>query len=189
MTTKNGGPRTPEGKAISSRNAIKHGVTSNELYVLQNENPEAWAQLLAEANEEFHPETPFESQIVEEIAFAKWRLRRSWHIERALFNNQMEEQADTLESRFDKIDEGSRQGHAYKALSDHSTSITNLGRYQTRLERAYDRNVRNLRELRAAREQKNAKRTRAHSQLPKAPVTTNIAPPPGELPSDFTRIT
>ena len=42
MNNKLGGPRTEQGKARSSQNATKHGLRSNKMFVLQNENPEAW---------------------------------------------------------------------------------------------------------------------------------------------------
>jgi hypothetical protein len=181
MKPRSGGPRTPEGKAISSRNATKHGITSSHVFILQNENLEAWATMLAEVTAEFEPETPFEHQLIEEIAFAKFRLRRGWSIESGLINNHMDDHADTLHQKYDNVDEGSRQGHAFRTLSDDSAALANLARYQTRLERSYDRAVRNLRELRADREKKNAKRTA------KKPVSENA--PVHELPSDFARIT
>jgi hypothetical protein len=41
------GPITEAGKAKSSRNALKHGLTGRRMYVLQNEHPQAWAELVA----------------------------------------------------------------------------------------------------------------------------------------------
>ena len=152
-------PKTPQGKAISSRNATKHGLNSNQLFVLQNENPEAWNTLLNETIQEFQPETPFENRLVKEIAFAKWRLQRAWHIENSLMNNEMDDQAETLATRYEDLPETSRQGFAFRALSDNSRSFANLDRYQTRLDRAYHRAVKGLHELRENRKIKISKRT------------------------------
>jgi len=41
------GPRTPEGKAVSARNATRHGLTSG-FRILPSEDPEAYHQLLAD---------------------------------------------------------------------------------------------------------------------------------------------
>jgi hypothetical protein len=152
-------PKTPEGKAISSRNALKHGLNSNQLFVLQNENPEAWNALLEETTQEFQPETPFEHRIIREIAFTKWRLQRAWHIEQSLMNNEMDTQAEGPDTKYEDLKETSRQGFAFRSPSDNSKSFANLDRYQTRLERAYHRAVKGLRELRENRKQKIAKRT------------------------------
>ena len=63
-----GGPQTAAGKINSSQNAVKHGITSNKMYVLQNENPAAWAELLDICVEQFRPTNRYERTIVEEIA-------------------------------------------------------------------------------------------------------------------------
>ena len=111
-------PKTPEGKAISSRNAVKHGLNSNQLFVLQNENPEAWNALLEETIQEFQPETPFEHRIIREIAFTKWRLQRAWHIEQSLMNNEMDNQAEDLDTKYEDLKETSRQGFAFRSISE-----------------------------------------------------------------------
>jgi hypothetical protein len=48
------GPITPEGKARSSQNAIKHGLQSN-LVVLRNENKEAYQTVLQSYYDRFKP--------------------------------------------------------------------------------------------------------------------------------------
>ena len=55
MQNELGGPKTEQGKARSSQNALKHGLTSRKLFLLQHENPEHWKQLLADFSEEFQP--------------------------------------------------------------------------------------------------------------------------------------
>ena len=69
MNNKLGGPRTEQGKARSSQNATKHELRSNKMFVLQNENPEAWQTMLDACVEEFQPMSAFERKLVEEIAF------------------------------------------------------------------------------------------------------------------------
>ena len=63
MNNKLGGPRTEQGKARSSQNATRHGLRSNKLFVLQNENPEAWQEMLDACVEEFQPVNEFEQRL------------------------------------------------------------------------------------------------------------------------------
>lgn len=69
------GPRTPEGRAASSRNATRHGVLSNH-FVAGHENHDLFARLLDDLIAEFQPETSMESLLVERLAMLFWRERR-----------------------------------------------------------------------------------------------------------------
>ncbi len=69
------GPRTAEGKAASSMNATKHGLSSNKI-VLPGESRAAYDRLLDTLMEEHDPGTPTEALLVEEMAQAHWRLNR-----------------------------------------------------------------------------------------------------------------
>ena len=48
------GPKTPEGKAASSRNATRHGLTG-VFHVLPHEDPAEFEQLAAAVRDEFRP--------------------------------------------------------------------------------------------------------------------------------------
>lgn len=143
------GPVTEAGKAKSSQNALKHGGLSNRMFVLQNENPEAWQEFLALCVETFKPTTGFEQKLVEEIASAKWRLRRLLCVENATIDLKMDEQAASFNATFANQDEAARQAIAIETLTA-SGPLNHYSRYQTRLERSYERAVRSLREVRAA---------------------------------------
>lgn len=69
------GPRTPEGRAASSKNAITHGVLSNK-FLAGHESNEAFQVLLEGLIAEFEPETAIESLLVERLAMLFWRERR-----------------------------------------------------------------------------------------------------------------
>lgn len=78
------GPRTPEGKRISSQNATKLGIFSREL--LLNEESEAELQVLARAvRADLQPRGPIESSLVDLIISVLWRLRRLLRIEAGIF--------------------------------------------------------------------------------------------------------
>jgi hypothetical protein len=79
------GPRTEEGKAASSRNALKHGLRSDQL-ILFDETAEGFETFHAELSDSFAPGDAAESILVERIAVAHWRLRRVWRAEAAAFN-------------------------------------------------------------------------------------------------------
>ena len=69
------GPRTAEGKAASSLNAMSHGLTSR-MAVLPGEDPAQFQHLRRSLLKEHQPATPTEKLLVEEMAQAHWRLDR-----------------------------------------------------------------------------------------------------------------
>ena len=69
------GPRTPEGRAISSANATRHGVLSSN-FVAAHENGALFAELRTQLMDEFEPATPLELMLVERLAMLFWRERR-----------------------------------------------------------------------------------------------------------------
>ncbi|HME10870.1 MAG TPA: hypothetical protein VKG25_27690 [Bryobacteraceae bacterium] len=69
------GPRTAEGKAASSMNAMSHGLTSR-MVVLPGEDSAQFQFLRRGLLKEHQPSTPTEKLLVEEMAQAHWRLER-----------------------------------------------------------------------------------------------------------------
>jgi len=69
------GPRSPEGKLRSSRNALRHGLTAASP-VLPTEDPAAFETHRRAFLDEYQPATPTETQLVEELSDTSWRLRR-----------------------------------------------------------------------------------------------------------------
>ena len=81
------GPRTSQGKAASSMNALQHGLTSSKI-LLPGENSAEFQQLRNSLLEEHQPATPTESLLVEEIAQAHWRLDRVRHRQDQAFESE-----------------------------------------------------------------------------------------------------
>ncbi len=81
---KSTGPRTPEGKSSSSKNAITHGLLSREV-VLPDEDFDAHAQMSHAILKDLSPAGPLEHAIAELATAALWRLHRVRRIETALF--------------------------------------------------------------------------------------------------------
>ena len=67
---------TPEGKAISSQNALKHGVRSKRL-ILPDEAEDDYRLTREGWFDEFRPETFREERLVDLLVQADWFLRRA----------------------------------------------------------------------------------------------------------------
>ena len=70
------GPTSPEGKAISSQNAAKHGIFSSRL-IIDGENPAELAQLETDWLAKYRPYDAITRQFVIETVHAEWRKRRA----------------------------------------------------------------------------------------------------------------
>jgi len=79
------GPRTEEGKSISSRNATKHGFYAERNYVLPDEEDE-FATRHDALMTELSPEGLLEQVHADEIMTATWRLRRCGIVEASFAN-------------------------------------------------------------------------------------------------------
>ncbi len=79
------GPATPEGKARSSMNALKHGLATADHLLLEGEDRAAYEELLANLLEENEPGTELEGQLVRRLASALWRQHRADRLEAKLF--------------------------------------------------------------------------------------------------------
>jgi hypothetical protein len=64
------GPKTPEGKARSARNALKHGLRSEKYAVLPDEDRAEFAALEAALADELAPQGVLHSVLVGRIARA-----------------------------------------------------------------------------------------------------------------------
>src|SRR3954452_19749524 len=69
------GPVTPEGKAASSRNSTRHGLSAN-FSVLPHENADEFQELEQALLSEFSPSGEHETFLVHEMARTRWRLLR-----------------------------------------------------------------------------------------------------------------
>ena len=69
------GPRSVEGKARSSMNALKTGIYA-EGAVIRGESPVALQLLGEQFHAEYHPVTPTERSLVDTLIQSEWTLRR-----------------------------------------------------------------------------------------------------------------
>jgi hypothetical protein len=143
------GPKTPQGKAKSSQNAVKHGLHTSRMFVLTNETPATWDEMQKAWNEKLQPRDEAERLVVLDIAHAQWRICRARTIETALIDLEMDEQAPTLATTFTRMDEGTRMACALKGLADNSKALDSIHRYETRARRAFNTGLAALERLRS----------------------------------------
>jgi hypothetical protein len=72
---KSTGPKTPEGKAASSRNALKHGLTATE-FLLPNEDRDAYDARLQTWIDHDRPTDPGHVAAIERFVYTQMRLDR-----------------------------------------------------------------------------------------------------------------
>jgi hypothetical protein len=82
---KSRGPRTPEGKARSSQNALKHGLRAEKHVVLPVEDAAEFEALAAALIAELAPVGTLQMVLARRVAVAAWRLARADRIEAELF--------------------------------------------------------------------------------------------------------
>ncbi len=111
------GPKTPTGKAHSSRNALKHGLLAKDVVISGPQLSEIQADfdaLLADLMTELHPRTLIEETLVERVATCYWRLRRAQRSEVGAIRDALESpdpQAQALEKLRSKL--ASAEGALY----------------------------------------------------------------------------
>ena len=83
---KSTGPRTKSGKTRSSRNALKHGLSAEQVVML-DEDPAAFEALRDDLYAHYRPAGPVAEHLVEQVAASIWRLRRVPEIEAGIYSH------------------------------------------------------------------------------------------------------
>ena len=82
------GPNSVEGTAISSRNALKLGITAQSM-IIPGEDQAEPDRLTAKYQEHFQPVGPVESALVQTIIRSQWFQRRCDRIEADFLNSRI----------------------------------------------------------------------------------------------------
>jgi hypothetical protein len=109
-------PRTPEGKAKSSKNSFQHGCRS-EKTVLPDEDPAEFEATVQRWYTQYEPDTPAAISLVEKLARAEWQLKRT-------------------QNRLDEI-EWQLPANVHDWTEDHHKRLVNFNRYHTTAERSF----------------------------------------------------
>ena len=78
------GPRTPQGKARSSLNALRHGILAKAAFNVVIEGEERRAEfeaIVAGLAQEYQPRTMTEHMMVQQLAGCYWKLAKVWTFE------------------------------------------------------------------------------------------------------------
>jgi hypothetical protein len=134
------GPKTAEGKAIVARNAIKFGFLARDP-VAPGEDAAQWTEFRAGMMASLAPVGEPEKMLAGLIVDCAWRLRRFPAVEAGLYVANCRE-------------EDSNWGQAFLRDCEGAGSIEKLIRYEARIERAFQRNLRELRSLQSTRKER-----------------------------------
>lgn len=121
------GPKTEAGKAASSQNSHRHGLTGSNFVVLAWEAQADFDQLLADLHSEHQPATPTESLLVVAIAKHRWLSDRAATLQELCFDD-------------------TRPGRCAEVL------LSTYLRYQAHHERAFHKSLDTLLKLRRERQ-------------------------------------
>ncbi len=147
---KSHGPNTPDGRARSSANSRRHGLTAKTV-LLPGESSDKFKLLLADYVDQFHPATGVEMELVEAMASARWRIRRLLALEMNLFDNEMSRRSKAIDKEFNNMDVYARLGWVFQKLADDGQAVALLIRYETSLNRSYDRAFKQLQVIQSKR--------------------------------------
>ena len=166
---KSHGPKTPEGKETSSRNSLKHGFTSRKTFILQTESADEYQEFLAEHITIHLPATPPERELVDQMAIARWRIRRFVGAETVLIDCEMVRNREKVDNEFGPTDADVHLALAIRSLADESRCLSLMSRYESRLQRCHDKAYAALRELQRSR----ASQPTPQPDPPPAPAVEN----------------
>ena len=115
------GPRTPEGKACSSQNARKHGLSATQL-LIGPEDREEFDDMLADYQSDVAPQGAIQQTLCDQLVASAWNLRRVRRMEVQLHSDTTDD--DELQKKLDR-----------------------LARHKTRIERTFHRSLKELKAL------------------------------------------
>ena len=164
---KSRGPVTPEGRARSNMAAVTHGLRSRTV-LLKNESEEDFNALHDLLVDHFQPANPYETDLVERLVAARWRLDRVSSMETALLEVEVARREPEIEKEFKSCCPEVRNALAFRALFDESRVLAGLSRYESRFRRTCEKLTKELNSLRALRklnEGPNPKNDQAHFNL------------------------
>lgn len=172
---KSRGPITPGGRRNSSRNSVRHGLYA-QCILLPGESRDRYLKLLSDLTTEFNATTPSELDLVETMAFCRWRLLRIWTLQAFQIGNEQRRQADIIGHE----DPPTQTILASDTLNRPPSLLETFSRLEIRCDRQYYRAADRLRRLKEMN-MKNEERSRAieenKAQSPKSnPIRPVIDP-------------
>ena len=158
---KSTGPRTDEGKAIASQNALKHGLCAQKA-VIAGEDVGEFEFYRDELLGDLAPAGAVESVLAERVVILSWRLRRAERAQNEAFDALLAKDADYPLPRLKKslrtgddseaVVEETPLGRAVVRDFTHAQVLDRLSMYERRIEQSLYKTMGELRKLRQMRE-------------------------------------
>ncbi|MBV9302346.1 MAG: hypothetical protein JOY62_03465 [Acidobacteriaceae bacterium] len=161
------GPRTEQGKARSSLNAVKNGLTGRTV-LLPSDDAALYQQHVQDFANEFHPVGRREIELVQALADHAWRLMRIPALEMAIYASGYEQFAPQFADRAPDLQNSLIQMHTYL---HYEKQLRNLQLQESRLRRHREKDLAELRHL----QQQRLDTTAPAGQI--VPVSTKHASP------------
>ncbi|HWF46422.1 MAG TPA: hypothetical protein VG168_05410, partial [Bryobacteraceae bacterium] len=151
------GPKSAEGKAKSSLNAVSTGLTGRTV-LLPSEDAKAFSDHMANLFARFDPQTPEEQEIVQDLAHTKWRLFRVPQLEEDIYALGAVTFAKLFEEQPEEIRPGLIRAHTFVT---HGKRFDNLYLQESRLTRRYQTLMKQLCDIRLKRQAEENERAAA----------------------------
>jgi hypothetical protein len=204
--SKSKGPTTPEGKAKSSKNALKHGFAAKINVLIAPDDSDAWQTHIDGYHASYLPTNYVESEFVAQLASISWRQSRLTGIETALIDLQLSLQDAKVNEYHPLCEDDSycKLALAWQALARKPiprqlpldpnqaldptlppdgldiSSIELVRRYQVSLDRQFRNTLLNFRQYRKDFAPASAPPQVQATQEPRRPNVQSIAAPPNE---------
>jgi predicted secreted protein len=165
------GPGSPEGKAKSSLNAVKTGLTGRTV-LLPGDDAAAYQRHLHNYEKDLRPATQREADLVQSIADASWRLQRIPALEMALYAQGRGQFADLFQDHNPAL---------RPTLIDLHTALVfekQLRNLQLQEARIHRRREKDLAELRQAQSERRTRDTEALEAASRALIQARRAGKP-----------
>ena len=169
------GPRSAEGRAVSSRNAFRTGLTATTLVVMPGETQEGLDRLSESIRQEWNPSGDHENFLVHQMIAARWRLERLARWEAEAIDKIVEGPEDFFDKeQARRFQAKSADRLVIDAIQGNNIIFDKLERYTRAAERAYSKAVKELQQHRAA-SVKSAKQNEATANRTKPKTPGNAS--------------
>jgi hypothetical protein len=138
------------GRARSSMNALRHGLTAR-VVVLPTEDMDAYQAFSKEIVDSLDAQTPVERQFAQTVADNQWRINRIRSIEDGMLGMGHFEAAGDFDCPTSEIHAAMTAARAFR---DRSQAFVNLSIYEQRLHRTIKEALRQLKELQTERRER-----------------------------------
>ena len=158
------GPRTPEGKAVSSLNAVKTGLCGRAILVADEEEAQAYRDHVKRVFTWWGPDNVEEHALVQSLADTQWRLESIPGLESALYAQARLQGRPLLEHADPTIQRLLLDAQAEVA---EAKALKNLRLHERRLRRQFEQDKAELNQLRKERFEQEAREKRAEAERQK----------------------